>query len=93
MLLKLSIIIPVYNVEKYLKPCLESVLSQNMDDIEIICVEDKSTDRSLEILEEYAKNHSVIKIISHNENRGLSAARNTGIRAARGEYIKYRSGY
>lgn len=87
--MKLSIIIPVYNVEDYLKDCLDSVLAQNIQDFEIICVEDNSTDHSADILNDYAQNHSNIKVIYHDNNKGLSAARNTGIRYAQGEYIQF----
>ena len=61
---KVSVIIPVYNVEKYLRQCLDSVVNQTLKDIEIICVNDGSTDNSLEILEEYASKDSRIKIIT-----------------------------
>ena len=83
---KISIIIPVYNTDKYLRKCLDSVVAQSMDDIEIICVNDGSTDNSLSILEEYAKNNKNIKIISQ-DNRGLIGARITGYKAARGKFI------
>lgn len=83
-----SVIIPVYNVEKYLRECLDSVVKQTRKDIEIICVNDGSTDGSLEILQEYAEKDRRIKVISQ-ENKGLSGARNTGVRYARGEYIYF----
>jgi len=85
---KVSVIIPVYNVQKYLAKCLDSVINQTLKDIEIICVNDGSTDNSLEILKAYAEKDSRIKIISQ-ENRGLSAARNAGTAAASGEYIGF----
>lgn len=88
-MLKLSIIIPVYNVESYLRECLDSVLSQDMTDYEVICVDDGSTDNSLTILREYESKYAIIKVIQHSENKGLSAARNTGIRQARGMYIQF----
>ena len=84
---KVSVIIPVYNVEEYLRECLDSVINQTLKDIEIICVNDYSTDNSLSILEEYAKNDSRIKIIKHDKNKGLGPARNTGINNANSEYI------
>ena len=87
MIPKLSIIIPVYNVEKYLSECLDSVINQTLKEIEIICVDDCSPDNSLSILNEYAKKDSRIKIIQHEKNQGLGAARNTGVNAANGEYI------
>lgn len=85
---KISVIIPVYNVEKYLAECLTSVVNQTFKDIEIICVNDGSTDNSPMILEEFAQKDSRIKIINQ-ENQGLAAARNTGIEVATGEYITF----
>ena len=82
-----SIIIPVYNVERYLKECLDSVLDQTFYDFEAICVNDCSTDNSLEILKTYQKRDKRIKIIEHSENKGLSAARNSALDAAQGKYI------
>lgn len=84
----ISVIIPVYNVEPYLKESLDSVCNQTFKDIEIICVNDGSTDNSLQILEEYKKIDSRISIIS-KENGGLSSARNVGLRHAKGEYIYF----
>lgn len=85
---KVSIIVPVYNIEKYLAKCLDSLINQTLKEIEIICVNDGSTDNSAEILNEYAQKDSRIRIINQ-ENAGLSAARNTGINNANGEYIGY----
>jgi glycosyltransferase involved in cell wall biosynthesis len=82
----LSIIIPVYNVEQYLRDCLNSVLVQTYPDYEVICVNDGSTDGSMAILEEYQRKYPQITIISQT-NKGLSAARNAGIQAAKGDYI------
>lgn len=82
---KISIIIPVYNVEKYLSQCLDSVINQTYSNIEIICVIDGSPDNSPEICREYAEKDDRI-IVIEQENQGLSAARNTGIAAAKGEY-------
>ena len=82
----ISVIIPVYNVEKYLIECLDSVCNQTFRDLEIICVNDGSTDNSLNILQRYAKRDSRIKIISQ-ENEGLGSARNTGLTHANGEYV------
>ena len=84
--IKLSVIIPVYNTAKWLGECLDSVLSQETFDLEVICVDDGSTDESPEILREYSEKDSRIKIITQ-ENQGLSAARNAGLKAAQGEYI------
>lgn len=85
---KISVIIPVYNVENYLKECLDSICTQTLTDIEIICINDGSTDNSLNILNEYAKKDSRIKIIS-KENGGQATARNLGIKEAQGEYIAF----
>ena len=81
-----SIIIPVFNVEKYLQVCLNSVLGQTYPDWEAICVNDGSTDGSLAILEENAAKEERIKIIDQ-PNAGTATARNTGIRSAHGDYI------
>lgn len=86
---KVSIIIPVYNVSSYLKECLDSILNQTLKDIEIICVDDYSSDNSLNILEEYKKKDYRIKILKHLENKGAGEARNTGLREALGEYISF----
>ncbi len=83
---KVSVIIPVYNVEKYLRECLDSVVNQTLKDIEIICVNDGSTDNSLQILEIYAAKDNRIKVITQ-ENMGVSVARNSGLDIATGEYI------
>lgn len=85
--IKVSIIIPVYNVEKYLKECLDSIINQTLKDIEIICVNDGSKDNSLSILKEYAQIDSRIFIID-KENGGYASAINTGIDAAQGEFIQ-----
>ncbi len=84
----LSVIIPVYNVEQYLKECLDSVLAQNLESMEVICVNDGSTDGSLEILEHYATQYTNLQIITQ-PNGGLSAARNTGLRAATGKWVYF----
>jgi glycosyltransferase involved in cell wall biosynthesis len=85
---KVSVIIPVFNVEKYLPQCLSSVLSQTLVDIEIICVNDGSTDSSLRILEAFSAKDSRFKIFSI-PNSGLPAARNVGLKHIRGEYISF----
>ena len=82
----ISVIIPIYNVEKYISRCLDSVINQTYKKIEIICVDDGSPDNSIKILKEYEKKDSRIKII-RQENGGLSSARNIGIKDSRGEYI------
>lgn len=84
--IKISVIVPVYNTSKYLKKCLNSIIKQSLKAIEIICINDGSTDESLKILEEYLKLDDRIKIITQT-NKGLSSARNRGIEIARGEYI------
>ena len=84
----LSIIIPVYNSEKYLKECLTSVINQTLKDIEIICVNDGSTDNSLKILEEFGAQDSRLRIINQ-ENQGQGYARNAGLEAAKGDYVGF----
>lgn len=83
-----SIIVPVYNVEKYLARCLNSLIEQTLYEIEIICVDDGSTDNSPKILKQYADKYPNIKIITQT-NKGLSAARNTGMNHAQGKYIGF----
>ena len=85
---KISVIIPVYNVEKYLRECLNSVINQTMEDIEIICVNDGSTDRSLDILKEYAAKDDRIIVINQT-NGFVESARNNGLKIAGGEYIQF----
>lgn len=85
---KLSIIVPVYNVEKYLPKCLESLIKQTLNDIEIICVNDGSMDNSLAILKEFASSDSRIRIID-NQHQGVAKTRNTGIEQSTGEYIGF----
>ena len=84
----ISLIIPVYNVENYLRQCLDSIINQTLKEIEIICINDGSTDSSKQILEEYALKDERIKIINQ-KNKGAGAARNSGIDAATGEYIGF----
>ena len=85
---KISIIIPVYNVEKYLHECLDSIINQTFKDLEIICVDDGSTDKSSEILEEYEQKDKRFTVISQ-PNKGVSAARNRGMQQAKGKYIMF----
>lgn len=85
---KISVIVPVYNAEKYLRCCLDSVTGQTLRDIEIICVDDGSTDQSPQIIEAYAKKDDRIKVI-HKENGGLVLARKAGVAAASGAYVGY----
>ena len=86
---KVSVIIPIYNVEKYLAKCLDSVLNQTYKNLEILCIDDCSPDNSALILEKYSKQDNRIKIIKREKNGGLSAARNTGIDASTGEYLYF----
>lgn len=83
---KVSVIVPVYNVERYLSACLTSLLDQTLPEIEIVCINDGSTDGSLEILKSFAGAHDNVKVIS-KENAGYGAALNDGIDAASGEYF------
>lgn len=83
-----SIIVPVYNVEMYLPQCIDSILAQSYSNIEVILVDDGSTDSSLSICREYAERDERIRVY-HQNNMGVSAARNTGISNARGEYIAF----
>ncbi len=85
-MVKVSVVIPVYNVESYLEDCLNSVLNQTLTDIEVICVNDGSSDRSLDILEKYAKTDERMKVISQ-KNAGHAAATNKGMTYATGEYL------
>ncbi len=86
--IKISVIVPVYNVAQYLPKCLDSIINQTMKDIEIICVDDGSTDNSGKILEKYAKKDHRINIIE-KKNGGLSSARNAGLNVATGEFITF----
>ncbi len=86
---KISVIIPVHNTEKYLAKCLESAVNQTYKDIEIICIDDASTDNSLAVIKEYAQKDNRIKYESFEENKGVSSARNRGIDIAEGEYIYF----
>ena len=85
---KVSVIIPVYNAEKYLRECLDSVVNQTLREIEIICVDDGSTDASLEILEEYAAKDNRVKVL-RQQNQYAGVARNNGMAAASGEYYMF----
>ena len=88
----ISVIIPVYNVEDYLYVCINSVLKQAYQDFEIICIDDASTDSSLEILEYFAKKDSRIKILKNDSNRGPGFSRNRGLEVAQGKYISFLDG-
>lgn len=84
----ISVIIPVYNTEAYLERCLVSVLSNTYRDLEVICINDGSTDGSLEILNAFARQDERVTVID-KKNGGLSAARNDGLRRATGEWIAF----
>ena len=86
-MVKISVIIPVYNSGEYLKQCLDSILSQSYIDFEIICIDDFSSDNSLDILQEYSLKDSRITIIRNPYNIGAARSRNIGIQLARGEYL------
>lgn len=86
---KVSVIVPIYNTEKFLKRCLNSLQYQSLKDIEFILINDGSTDKSLNIMENYHDKDPRFKIISLNENQGVSIARNKGIDVATGEYIGF----
>mgnify|MGYP002725735422 CR=1 FL=1 len=83
----ISIVIPIYNTSPFLEECLNSVLNQKKVNLEIICVDDKSTDKSLGILERFAKKDRRLKIVKHEKNFGLPNARNSGVKHASGKYI------
>ena len=87
-MVKISVIIPVYNVEKYLEKCLDSIINQTFEDIEIICIDDGSSDSSLEILNQYSNNDKRIIVVSQ-ENLGPSQSRNNGIELAQGDYLTF----
>ena len=83
---KISVIIPVYNAEKTLHRCIDSILAQTFSDFEVLLIDDGSKDKSGEICDEYARKDSRIKVC-HKENGGVSSARNTGLSKAMGEYV------
>ena len=87
-MLKISVIIPIYNVKKYLGECLESLIQQSVQECEFICVDDGSPDDSYRIVEAYAKRDKRFRLI-RQENKGLAEARNVGIRDAKGKYIAF----
>ena len=87
--MKLSVIIPVYNVGEYLSQCLDSVLSQDIDDMEIICIDDCSKDNSYNILLKYAQQDSRIKVYKNEQNIGVGYTRNKGLNVATGEYVHF----
>lgn len=88
---KISIIVPVYNVAPYLRQCMDSIINQTYRNIEIICIDDGSTDESGKILDEYAKSDNRINAV-HTNNAGVASARNTGLSLASGEYLLFVDG-
>lgn len=88
-MIRLSIIIPFYNVERYIAQCLDSVYQQDIpeEEYEVICVNDCSPDNSREVVLDYQKKHTNLRLIEHERNKKLGGARNTGLRAAKGRYI------
>lgn len=91
-MIKVSIIIPIYNVEDYISECIKSAINQTLQDIEIICIDDASTDNSLAIVEKYARQDSRIKILSYKTNKSASQARKDGALLAKGKYIMFVDG-
>lgn len=87
--MRISIIIPVYNVAQHLPKCLESILNQGLEDYEVILINDASHDNSLAICNEWCRENSSFRLINHDKNQGLSAARNTGIKEAKGELVTF----
>ena len=88
-MVKVSFVVPVYNAEEFLPRCIECILNQTLSDIEIICINDCSTDNSLSILNQYEEKDNRIKVLSNPQNQGQSVARNRGIKEAIGEYIMF----
>ena len=86
---KVSVIVPIYNVEKYLDRCLNTIINQTLKEIEIILVDDKSPDNCPKMCDEYAKKDNRIKVIHKSKNEGLGFARNSGIEIAKGEFIAF----
>lgn len=85
---QLSIIIPAYNVETFLPQCLNSIITQNLADYEVLCVDDGSTDGTLRLLNSYADEHPELRVLTQS-NQGVSAARNYGLKEAKGEYVLF----
>ena len=85
-MVKVSVIVPVYNMEKYLGQCMDSIIGQTLKDIEVFCINDGSVDSSLEILKQYQQEDGRVTILNQ-ENQGVAKARNTGIRQAKGKYV------
>lgn len=86
---KVSVIVPVYNVEKYISRCLKSILAQSMQDFEVVVVNDCTPDGSMDIVQSFAKDNPRFKIVTHERNRGLMQARKSGYTKATGEYLMF----
>ena len=86
---KVSIIVPAFNVEKYIAKCLDSLINQTLKEIEIIVINDNSSDKTLSIISKYASKNSRIKLVDNKFNKGVSAARNEGLSLAKGEYVGF----
>ena len=91
-MLKVSIIIPVYNTQDYLKRCLDSALKQTIDNFEVICINDASTDSSINILKDYAKLYKNMIIINSKCNRGAAYSRNLGIAGGKNNWVLFKKG-
>ena len=87
--MRLSIIVPIYNVEQYIEECLDSIYNQDLINFEVLCIDDKGKDKSIQKVQEYIKKNNItnLQIIKHSTNKGLSEARNTGINNAKGKYV------
>lgn len=92
MISKVSIIIPVYNIERFLTKCLDSCFNQTYQNIEVIAIDDGSDDKSVQILDLYAQKESRLQIIKHQENKGVVAAREDGLKVSKGDYICFIDG-
>ena len=88
-MMKISVVVPVYNTSKYLRRCLDSLVNQSLKDIEIIIINDKSTDNSKDIIKEYENKYQNIKVIHNKTNKGIGYNRNLGIEIASGKYIAF----
>ena len=85
-MVKVSVIVPVYNMEKYIRQCMDSILGQTLTDIEVLCINDGSVDSSLAILRQYQQEDGRVTIVDQ-KNQGVAKSRNTGIRQAKGKYV------
>ena len=86
---KISVLVAVYNTAEYLPHCLDSLLNQTLKDVEVVCIDDASTDDSLDILHQYAARDTRLRVIALDENRGQAHARNIGLSCATGDYIGF----